>query len=967
MHSFVMHHLYRTHAWQKLQSVLLITALILSSILPLLSFPQKASAAVGDYTGTHFDTAASGNASPVGITWDGTYFWITDSTDAEVYRYNSDGSYSSFSFDTAATGNTALTGITWDGTYFWITDSADAEVYRYNANGTYSSFSFDTNGSGNGNALGITWDGTYFWVTDNTDDEVYRYNANGTYSSFSFDTAGSGNTVPVGISWDGTYLWVTGNGAAEIYRHNSNGTYSSLSFDTAGSGNGSPWGLVRVGTDFWTVDITDAEAYKYEGPVYTTAPTVTTGSASSITASTATIAGNITNNGGADATQRGFAYGTASNLATVIATTTDGSFTGTGAISTSTTGLSPNTTYYFRAYATNSAGTGYGSIQNFKTATTTPTVTTGSASSITASTATIAGAITATGGENATQHGIAYGTSANLSTVIATSTKGAFSGTGSFSDDITSLSPGTTYYVRAYAANSEGTSYGSIQSFTSSTTVPTLSTNAATNVATSSATLNGNITNTGGETGAGTSHGFAYGTSTTLTGANVSTTTLGTYSASGAFSGAISGLTASTTYYFRPYAVNSAGTSTGAIMSFTTATTPSVTTSAASGVTQTAATLNGEITALGGENAIRRGFAWGTNSALNGGDTATTTSNGSFSTGTFTHDLSSLTPNATYYARAYAVNSYGTSTGSIVSFTMLDNTPAVTSDAASSVTRNAAQLNGTITSTGGESGGTQHGFAWGTNASLSGGNTATTTLGSISAGAFNQTLSSLNRVTTYYARAYVTNSVGTRYGSVVSFTTLDYSGSGDSLNAAAAGAGIVSGGNDGGGGESIGSEIDFVAPSGSAAVSAGGLTSGANAYASDGSYTTAGASAASDFQTFNFNIPATDSITGISVKLEASASSAAGNFSVELSWNGGSSMTSSSKTTSTLTTSDVVYTLGGSSDTWGRSWTPSELSNANFKVRITGNPSSNTVRLDAIQVRVYHQATGGGGGGGGEI
>ena len=130
---------------------------------------------VGEYTGFSFDTAASGNGDPLGITWDGTYFWVVDVTDDEVYKYNSDGTDASFSFDTATSGNGNPRGITWDGTYFWVVDLTDKEVYKYNSNGTYASFSFDTAASGNGGPLGITWDGTYFWVMDEDDDEVYQY------------------------------------------------------------------------------------------------------------------------------------------------------------------------------------------------------------------------------------------------------------------------------------------------------------------------------------------------------------------------------------------------------------------------------------------------------------------------------------------------------------------------------------------------------------------------------------------------------------------------------------------------------------------------------------------------------------------------------------------------------------------------------------------------------------------------
>jgi hypothetical protein len=104
-----------------------------------------------------------------------------------------------------------------------------------------------------------------------------------------------------------------------------------------------------------------------------TAPTVTTNSAESFTPTTATLFGAITATGGANATQNGFAYGTASNLATVISTTTLGGMSGTGSFSSAIGSLSANTTYYYRAYATNSAGTGLGSILSFITGNSTPT------------------------------------------------------------------------------------------------------------------------------------------------------------------------------------------------------------------------------------------------------------------------------------------------------------------------------------------------------------------------------------------------------------------------------------------------------------------------------------------------------------------------------------------------------------------------------------------------------------------
>ena len=97
--------------------------------------------------------------------------------------------------------------------------------------------------------------------------------------------------------------------------------------------------------------------------------------------------------------------------------------------------------------------------------TTTPTVTTATASGVTATTATLGGNVTDNGGDTVTQRGIVYNTSGtpnvNDDTIITIG-----SGDGSFSDEVTGLTAETQYYVRAYAINGEGTSYGSQETFT---------------------------------------------------------------------------------------------------------------------------------------------------------------------------------------------------------------------------------------------------------------------------------------------------------------------------------------------------------------------------------------------------------------------------------------------------------------------------------------------------------------------
>jgi uncharacterized protein (TIGR02145 family) len=94
-------------------------------------------------------------------------------------------------------------------------------------------------------------------------------------------------------------------------------------------------------------------------------PTVTTASVTNLTQSTAECGGNVTSDGGATVTSRGVCWSTNANPTVADSKTTDGS--GTGGFTSSITGLAAATPYFVRAYAINSAGTGYGQIRSFET------------------------------------------------------------------------------------------------------------------------------------------------------------------------------------------------------------------------------------------------------------------------------------------------------------------------------------------------------------------------------------------------------------------------------------------------------------------------------------------------------------------------------------------------------------------------------------------------------------------------
>lgn len=189
-------------------------------------------------------------------------------------------------------------------------------------------------------------------------------------------------------------------------------------------------------------------------------PTVSTGTSTGVTSSGVTLHGYIISDGGASIYRCGFLYGTSpSNLTRDIASP-DVNNTFICSIS----GLSSGTTYYYKAYAKNSAGTAYGEVKQFRTTVVAviPTVTTVSATNITTNSATLNGNVNSNGGATVTSRGFVYGTNpSNLSQNVQSG-----SGIGSYNKSVTGLAAGTTYYFKAYATNSVGTAYGEVKQFT---------------------------------------------------------------------------------------------------------------------------------------------------------------------------------------------------------------------------------------------------------------------------------------------------------------------------------------------------------------------------------------------------------------------------------------------------------------------------------------------------------------------
>lgn len=192
-------------------------------------------------------------------------------------------------------------------------------------------------------------------------------------------------------------------------------------------------------------------------------PTVLTDEVRNITSSSAVCGGSVSYTGEAMIVNKGICWSTAIGPTINENHTSVGA--GTGDFTSIMTNLNPGTTYYVRAYATSSASiTGYGEQVTFYTLATIPSVTTSMVSNITDNSATCGGNVVHNGGAAVTSRGVCWSTSQNPT--IADNHSNDGSGTGIFISIITGLVPNTTYYVRAYATNSEGTAYGEVLTFT---------------------------------------------------------------------------------------------------------------------------------------------------------------------------------------------------------------------------------------------------------------------------------------------------------------------------------------------------------------------------------------------------------------------------------------------------------------------------------------------------------------------
>ncbi|MCC6816673.1 MAG: hypothetical protein IT267_09700 [Saprospiraceae bacterium] len=397
-----------------------------------------------------------------------------------------------------------------------------------------------------------------------------------------------------------------------------------------------------------------------------------------------------------------------------------------------------------------------------------PKVKTLSVSDISANSATINVQLIHDGGYDIIEKGVCYSLAPNPT--IDNSTKVLNSeNVQTFLVKIQNISESSTYYVRSFAKNKKGVSYGESLQFTTKG-LGKVTTQDATNINHNSATLNGNAISNGQSTIS--SMGFFIGETQDKIDQKFNITT----NVLGPFTRQVTNIKTNTTYYFRAYIETANGSALGEIKSFKTLSSvlPTVTTGTPVALSSISFNCTGNVTMAGSSSVTSRGICYSTSASPT---TSSSTKYSGSGIGQFTVTVDFLSPGGiTYYIRAFAISDVGTTYGNQVTFTTGSCNPSLSTVPPTSITQNSATSGGTITSNGGFNI-TSKGVIWSTsqNPTIS---LSTKTNNGSGSGSFTSQITGLTANTRYYIRSYATNSCGTSYGLQESFTTSNPSSSG---------------------------------------------------------------------------------------------------------------------------------------------------------------------------------------------
>jgi hypothetical protein len=415
----------------------------------------------------------------------------------------------------------------------------------------------------------------------------------------SVTTSAASSVTGTGATLNGS---VNPNGDSTTY-HFEYGTTTAYGTSTAATGAGS--GTSAVGVSAPIGGLSPATTYHYRvvatngagttngtDQTFTTQspPAATTTATTSITTSGATFNGTVNPKG--QATTYFFRYGPTTSYGSQTPTQNLAAGSSNVSVSAGVTGLDPDSDYHVELVAQNATGTTFGGDDKFHTLAppppATPDVTTGAATSVTDTAATVGGSVNPNG--TPTKYHFEYGTTTAYGSSTPDVDAGSGTSTQTVSASLSSLTPDSDYHYRLVATNDGGTANGADAKFHTAPSTPpgqppTVTTDAATAIGQSSATLNATID----PQGDATTYHFVYGP-TTAYGSATGDVSAGSGTGPVAVSTQLSGLDAGTQYHVKAIASNSNGTGEGGDVTFTTASPPPKNNGGGTDTTTTAST-----------------------------------------------------------------------------------------------------------------------------------------------------------------------------------------------------------------------------------------------------------------------------------------------------------------------------------------------------------------------------------------
>ena len=494
-------------------------------------------------------------------------------------------------------------------------------------------------------------------------------------------------------------------------------------------------------------------------------PIVETLNAENVKVSSATIGGNLIENGGFKVYERGVCWDTDGTP------DIDGNHkyingNETGEYWIDVDGLKTNTKYFARAYAKNENGVSYGRIIEFTTVVGLPTVESLNAKNVNAVSASLGGELISNGGYKVEERGVCWDTEG---TPDIDDNHKYINGdeTGEYWIDVNGLKTNTKYYARAYAKNENGVSYGRIIEFTTVAGLPTVESLYAKNVEAKTASLGGRLVSNGGYKVS--ERGICWDT-------NGSPNIDKNYKyISGDETGDywidVNNLNPSTKYYACAYAKNENGVSYGNLYEFTTnGLKVAISIGNVTNIKSSSATLVASIDDAGSPAYTECGFCYSSSSQEPTIDNNFIKSSHR-GVGQFTCSINGLDYNSTYYVRAYAIQNGEVIYSSVINFKPSWSKASVTLNDVTNIEETTATFKANVTNAG-DPNITEKGFCWSSSSSSPTIDMERKVVSGTYKGSYNLNISNLNKGTTYYVRAYVIQNEEVIYSNTLNFTTI---------------------------------------------------------------------------------------------------------------------------------------------------------------------------------------------------